>query len=115
MKVELCSQSSEIIEFLAKINQVKTTDLIEQIILQEIWVFLGDAERRTPDRTFTVFEDHEYPCTLNMTIEDFYNDYKEIKDDCFKRMGIEQSKQINLYEIQKPEEITPVTVTKLAV
>ncbi len=102
MQIQLCDKTTEIINFLAKINNITIEFLIEQMLLSELLFFLQGTYKRKPEEEITIFEHGDYPCVFDETINDIYKEYEANRDDCLTRFGYPTTKQINLFEAERP-------------
>lgn len=80
MKIELSPKAAEIINYMSELHYTDPQFLIEQMLIQEIECLLSNTKYFSPKKRGTLFEEHEYPCAFDITIDDCYKEFKEIED-----------------------------------
>lgn len=97
MKIELSNKAVEILNYMAELHYTDINFLLDQIIIFNIEGLLSSAKYITPEKRGNLFEDSEYPCAVNVTIDDCFAEFKELRKELDTNLGIKVPSQMNLF------------------
>lgn len=106
MKYELSDKAAEILNYMAKLHHTDFQFLLDQIIIFHIETLLSSARHITHEKRGNLFEDNEYPCAVNVTIDDCFQEFKEIENAHKETFEIKIPYQMSLFREVLAEKLS---------